>query len=69
MKTEKTIPVTVLVFFCLMWGSLHATAQTNAVSAQSQCEVLTIEGKVEVARKGKTEWSALQTNQVLETTK
>ncbi len=46
-------------------GCLPAVGQTNGNPARADCVVLTIEGKVEVVRKGGTEWSVAETNQVL----
>ena len=54
-----------LFFFLTL--SLTMVAQTNAPSgsASTDAVLLTLEGKVETARAGSTEWSAVQTNQLL----
>ena len=65
MKLKINKPFGLLAFFCLIWGYLPANAQTNSAPAHVDCVVLTVEGKVEVVRKGATEWAAVSTNQVL----
>jgi len=50
----------------LLAGSLFGALAAPTAGTQPVCTVLTREGKVEVALKGLAQWSAAQTNQVLQ---
>jgi len=65
-RVSSLVSLSVCCGVLLLMAAQAFSAEATANTQKPVCTVLTAEGKVEVARKGLAQWSAAQTNEILQ---